>query len=957
MILNENPVTILVTSKNKYKEYFKLSRKILYKKYTYGKYSVKKIFTNYLIFNVKCHFSLIYKEFTILNNNKEFIRNTYSMNEISYLLKKILELYCLYSRIYPNYIILKENKFIYKNIRKKQKMIDEKNKSNNIQNNNISKDNELFTLSVRKEIKEFQDNSNNNIFNLNKNNNNSEYSQKSYNSRKINDNWVLISNISNQEKKNDLNNNINHINNISGDSFWTNDTNNLSIIINAINDKIFIDNKVYKIQNNIKTEENNDDLPIHQKKLLKIGKKLKKNINLNIHKKAFKKILFNKIDQNKMCNDKSRDKKSVKLNNKNIYENPLNRINKAKQMTENASNIKNKSQKSTNKPNIICTNFSTEKNLNKKLFRYYSIDKDSSDNKITNKLKLIIPSILKKKNYSKDYNNLKKINKESNLLKITSKNLNNKCNKYIKKKNFPQQFLKIILDESKNNYLKEKLNNKKDFKSISNNNGDGFIKNKNILIKKYNVNHLNLKINQFHINNLTESNSHIVVDSCNEHNSNAITLNLNSYQTTKNNINLVKGNRKNNNSCNNKINFERLKTEDKIYSFRDKILREKMDSNYIKRNYISPFSKNVIRRFSLSKSSKSSKNKDIEKINSNKKMELIKKYRINPKIQNKLISLKKNIRIQIFQNDNSSINNEKNNTISNNKTKNSINNLVNDSFKKKFKYNYNKLTNNYNRNSKNIFLRKNLSLSKTYNSKNKSENVDLSYSKYNNLANNLDNYEFHLENKTIYKSKNNKNEQKINKLTYKSNRESNNIFSNSNYKNNFKKYFYDFHKSKTENLNIFQKDKNITQNKSNKLDINKNFIFKRSQNRNTNISKDKINKNILLRNNCSNINDFEFKRFNNLSISINNNSNYSEYPINKNINNNSSFNINNITGFQTPSIHRKRLDFIKKFIFHEEKDKRETYSNNKNISNKITIKVNRAKFYERVKEKMKKSKF
>ena len=167
MSLNETPSLSKISKKNVNKELYELTRKMLYKKYTYGDFSFKRIFTDYLIFNYKCRLTLLFKEFLIFDNECEFLRRYYPKEDIKNILDKILEIYCLYSKIYPNYIILKENKFLYKNIRKKQKMIDENNKNEEMKKNNadsindkvINKDNELFTLSVRNEIREFQENS------------------------------------------------------------------------------------------------------------------------------------------------------------------------------------------------------------------------------------------------------------------------------------------------------------------------------------------------------------------------------------------------------------------------------------------------------------------------------------------------------------------------------------------------------------------------------------------------------------------------------------------------------------------------------------------------------------------------------------------------------------------------------------------------------------------------------
>ena len=315
MVSNETPLIQNISNKNEKKDFYKISRKILYQKYN-DIFSFKKILADFLIFNNKCRLTLFFKEFLISDNSCEFLRHFYLKEDIKNILNKILEIYCLYSKIYPNYIILKENKFLYKNIRKKQKMIDENNKNNelkkNEKDNNINnKDNELFTLSVRNEIKEFQeDSTNKNIIDSLSNN-----KINSINTKKINDNWVFISNKNlNINLNNSKKNNNNQFNkNMSFDSFWTNDTNNLSTLLNAINDKINIDDD--------KKNKNKDIYNIKKKDLN--NKNFLKNKNHNHNqkkkeiksssKKTFKKVIYNKLDNN---NNK---KTSSENSRNNIY--------------------------------------------------------------------------------------------------------------------------------------------------------------------------------------------------------------------------------------------------------------------------------------------------------------------------------------------------------------------------------------------------------------------------------------------------------------------------------------------------------------------------------------------------------------------------------------------------------------------------------------------------------------
>ena len=95
----------------------------LFKKYTSGKYSFQKISINHLIFNEDCQIVARFKDFLIFDDNTEFIRRFYPIKEANPRLKKILTFYEKYSKVFPNYLVLKENKYLYRNLHKKQKMI------------------------------------------------------------------------------------------------------------------------------------------------------------------------------------------------------------------------------------------------------------------------------------------------------------------------------------------------------------------------------------------------------------------------------------------------------------------------------------------------------------------------------------------------------------------------------------------------------------------------------------------------------------------------------------------------------------------------------------------------------------------------------------------------------------------------------------------------------------------
>ena len=231
---------------------------------------------------------------------------------------------------------------------------------------------------------------------------------------------------------------------------------------------------------------------------------------------------------------------------------------------------------------------------------------------------------------------------------------------------------------------------------------------------------------------------------------------------------------------------------------------------------------------------------------------------------------------------------------------------------------------------------------------------DLSHSQ-NNLINNSDFIEFHHEN--LFIKKNNKIKIKESKSNMNQNKE--NILSMSNKKKVNLKKIFDFTKSKTEYSNFLKKhNKNLNKkNNSQKFDINKkNYILRIKKNDNYIFPKDKSKNEQKIKPTNYKINEFGFKKLNNLSTStINNNSNLNQFTIYRNINNSSSNSMNNLSEFQTPLIQKKRFNLIKKFIYQDEKEKHEPFDN-MDISNKRTIKVNRTKFLEKVKEKMRNKK-
>lgn len=240
----------------------------LYKKYSSNKYSFNTICINNIIFNEPSLIVSKFKDYLILDDNTEFLRKLYPIPETNYKLIKILELYENYSKIFPNYLVVQERKFMYKNIRKKQKMIDNFNqikseerenrrkiKENQGENNN-NEENKFFTDLVKDEIKVFQKDNNikkykNSFDSENEADNSDSLFGKSHGSISINiiNKKELLSSpnkfSSSESKNNETNRTISGLLNIMNDNkIYINDLPNIF----KVN---FSPNKGEKIKNNI----------------------------------------------------------------------------------------------------------------------------------------------------------------------------------------------------------------------------------------------------------------------------------------------------------------------------------------------------------------------------------------------------------------------------------------------------------------------------------------------------------------------------------------------------------------------------------------------------------------------------------------------------------------------------------------------------------------------------------
>ena len=456
------------------KTFFRVLRQIcytnLFKKYTSGNFSYHKILANNLIFNDSCRIVARFKDYLIFDDNTEFLRRFYSKEESNPRLDRILTFYETYSKIFPNYMILKESKYLYRNIRKKQKMIDavneikkeeEENRKKIKQNNGkINKEiNELFTKKVKEEIKTFQQNT---TFEKYYNQFDSDNEEENENSISISvmNRKIFFENIENKfgsesglEKSNSI-----------YESFVANETNHsISGILNALNDnKIYIKDlpKILEFNNYSKNSQ--------------ILQNSKKNIEKGLFKKnppKNEKIKNNNDNQlissnNKLgkFNSKKEKKYEIALKqsyNKNISNNNNNNINE--------NYLSNKGFKKTSTPSIssgtaYMTN--TEKNINNiNQYQNIIIPKVNTVININNNYFEQIDSLSLPMGYYTNNNfNIKKNNNinNTNLKKANTKN----NNKNIKNND-------IIMSEKKYQRLKfkNKINDEQIIKNINDKKG------------------------------------------------------------------------------------------------------------------------------------------------------------------------------------------------------------------------------------------------------------------------------------------------------------------------------------------------------------------------------------------------------------------------------------------------------------------------------------------------------
>ena len=513
---------------------------------------------NDILYNEKTHFVELFKEYLIYEDLNEFLKRYYIKNEIIIKLPRILLFYDKYSKIYANYTVIPESKYMYKNIKRKQKMIDQIQNMQNLSKNenedeNLS--NVIFNSKILDSINKLT------MTICNNTNSKISYSEGSVNK--------LINKIDNFERraekiklKNKFTNKHFSINNII--------VNNKKKIksYNLIQKKG--NNKLGNSISNKLTTSNSNSKNKTEKKIINYSRNIKNNLKTKENEKSEK---INSLLSSKIFHRKLFSSPILTKNHKNISPNKNNIINKKgaklKNLFSNPSTYKPITQREKNY-NILNTknkkkSKSTSKNKeNHSIINNYNIINNIQEGftqiNIYNGNELINSINFKLNNNSKS-SSKKKININNNITYI-----NNKSKQ--KRNKFDLNLRKIIHKHIIDNESSTERNNKNFFDKLGN-----YFLTKNSK-KDYN------SITKYSINE-SKLISKII-------NTNPQNRRINKYKSKEKNINYttVKTSIQNNSLLNSNSNFKVRKIKSK-FSLKDKFkLNCLNDLNKLYKKYV-----------------------------------------------------------------------------------------------------------------------------------------------------------------------------------------------------------------------------------------------------------------------------------------------------------------------------------------------------------------------------------
>ena len=126
-----------------------------YTKFIYKDYEIQII--ENLMCNEACHYVAVFKDYLIADDTSEYLRRSYNLIESIQRLKKLFLYYEETSVIFPNYTPIVESKYLYNNVIKKQRVIDEQQNLEEYRNYLINKEKKKNIDNTLKKIENFFD--------------------------------------------------------------------------------------------------------------------------------------------------------------------------------------------------------------------------------------------------------------------------------------------------------------------------------------------------------------------------------------------------------------------------------------------------------------------------------------------------------------------------------------------------------------------------------------------------------------------------------------------------------------------------------------------------------------------------------------------------------------------------------------------------------------------------------
>lgn len=114
---------------------------MLKRKYLAHDYLQNQQIIDDIVFNEKTSFVALFKDYLISDDLNDFFKESYSIDEIKFRMPKILEFYSKFSTIFPNYSILEQADYMFKNIERKQRTINERHLNQKLHNEKITSKN------------------------------------------------------------------------------------------------------------------------------------------------------------------------------------------------------------------------------------------------------------------------------------------------------------------------------------------------------------------------------------------------------------------------------------------------------------------------------------------------------------------------------------------------------------------------------------------------------------------------------------------------------------------------------------------------------------------------------------------------------------------------------------------------------------------------------------------------